>query len=197
MVARATPATHKVGPFDVSHTTNELVLRLEKRGELSAPACLMFVLTMVIILLLGVMSILHTHGMKANGVALDDPSFVFAPARNYFALLWLVSSLLMIVVLPLYVVRAYNSALIYTFRRSDNAFLKGKQRIARLKHIENISIRETRDPDRKYLYYLNIVYNDGQQMLLYNGYDERTTMNLSNEISAFIGCPVKWKEGRR
>jgi hypothetical protein len=94
------------------------------------------------------------------------------------------------------VVHAYNGALVFIFRRSDDAFLKGKNKLARLSRFEYVSIRETKDPDRRYIYLLNLVYNDGQQLELHNCYEEREAMNLANEISSFVGCPVKWKQGR-
>jgi hypothetical protein len=91
------------------------------------------------------------------------------------------------------VIRTYKSALTFTFRKSDDAFLRDQRLVTHLSRIEYLSIHESKDPDARYLYLLKVVYADGQEMLLHNGYEEREVMNLANEISAFIGCPVNWR----
>jgi hypothetical protein len=187
-------ATHRVGPFDVSGGADELTLRLENRGELSLKGCFLFAFTMCIVLALGFLSVLHPAetNVMAN-VSVDDPERVFAPTQNHLGFLWLCASLLMLVLVPLYVLRAYKAALTFTFRKSDDAFLRDQRLVTHLGRIEYVSIRETKDPDARYLYLLNIVYGDGQEMLLHNGYEEREVMNLANEISGFLGRPVVWK----
>ncbi|MDX1931107.1 MAG: hypothetical protein SFU56_00735 [Capsulimonadales bacterium] len=197
MVARDTASvTRKVGPFDVSAGQDELVLRMPKQGELSFLGCMMFGSTMLAVLIIGVMSVLQNQGSTVRGIGVEQPSILFSLRENHFGFLWLFGSALILFLLPLYVLRAYNADLVFRFRRSDDSFFRGSRRVTRLRRIEFVTIRETKDPDKRYLYLLSLVYNDGQQMLIHNGYDERATMNLANEISVFVGCPVKWKQGR-
>lgn len=194
MIARDEPThSHRVGPFDVSSRPDELVLRMENRGELSLPGCVLLVFTMMGVLALGVLSVVQTAGSNADPHAFDEPGRFFSPQDNQFGFLWLIGSLTMLVGIPVYVARAYKAALTFTFRRSDDAFLKDSRYITRLRKIEYLSIRETKDPDARYLYVLDLVYGDGRELALHNGYDEREVMNLANEVSAFVGKPVIWK----
>jgi hypothetical protein len=187
-------ATHRVGPFDVSDGADELTLRLENRGELSLKGCFLLLFTMGIVLTLGLLSVVHPVESNAmTNLSVDDPERVFAPTQNHMGFLWICASLLMLVLVPLYVLRAYKAALTFTFRRSDDAFLRDGRLVTHLGRIEYLSVRETKDPDARYLYLLDVVYGDGQQMLLHNGYEEREILNLANEISAFVGRPVVWK----
>lgn len=181
--------SHKVGPYNVIHSADELSLNLENRGELSVSGCLFFLAAMIAVLALGCISVLQTIEKTPLH---EEPTKFFSPSRNHFGFLWLLGIVLMLVFIPFYVVKSYKASLIFTFRKSDDAFLRDNRLVTRLRKIEFFRIEETRDPDGRYLYLLNIVYNDGQEMLLHNGYDEREIMNLANELSAFVRCPVHW-----
>lgn len=181
-----------VGPYRVGRGDDTLTLRLENRGELTVKAVLLFSFTMTFILIVGVLSVIQTANVGSR-TTLDDPQTLFAPTRNHFGFLWLVASLLMFILVPLYLRRTYRSTLVFSFDRAANAFTKSGKQITRLTRIEYICLRETKDPDGAYLYLLSILYGDGYEVQLYNGYEERTAMNLANEISTFIHCPVQWK----
>lgn len=181
--------SHKVGPYDVVHSADELSLNLANRGELSVPGCLLFVMAMVAILALGFISVVQTIEKTPLH---EEPTKFFSPSQNHFGFLWLFGIVLMLVFIPYYVMKSYQAELVFTFRKSDDAFLRDKRLVTRLRKIEFVRIEETKDPDGRYLYLLNLIYNDGQEMLLHNGYDEREIMNLANELSAFIPCPVRW-----
>jgi hypothetical protein len=189
MVTETEADTHRVGPFDVRNSASELVLRLENRGELNAQGCGVFAVTMTVVMLMGFLSLLH---VADTGGSFADPAATLAPTRNHFGFLWIVSSVMMLALVPLYVIKAYRSALVFAFRKSDNTFRKDNRVVSRLSRIEHVSLRETKDPDSRYLYLLHVIYGDGNQLLLHNGYEEREIMNLANEISAFVGCRVVW-----
>jgi hypothetical protein len=190
MVTEAeTETTHRVGPFDVRNNAGELTLRLENRGELSGKGCALFAVTMTAVMILGFLSILQTLETGGN---YGDPSRAFTPTKNHFGFLWVLSTLMMLVLIPLYVVKAYRSALVFSFRKSDNTFRRDNRVVSKLSRIENVRIAESKDPDSHYLYLLHLCYGDGYEMLLHNGYDEREVMNLANEISVFVGCKVVW-----
>lgn len=191
--ADAAPQSHRVGPFDVVNRPDELTLRLENRGSLSLLGCALLAFTMLGVLALGILSVVQTSEMSASVHSFDEPDSFFAPTKNHFGFLWLLCSALMLVGVPLYVKRAYKAALTFTFRRSDDAFLRDNRLVTRLRRVENLTICETKDADSKYLYLLQLVYGDGHKMLLHNGYDEREVMNLANEIGAFVGKPVLWR----
>ena len=183
---------HRIGPFNVSGDPDELVLRLENRGEMTLHVFLFFGICMMAVLFLAFMAALC--GAEApNKHHLDDPRVLFGPAQNQYGLLWLVSCACLFVFILLYVKHTYDSALVYAFRRSDDAFLRDRRLVTRLRRIEYLSIHETRDPEGKYFYDLSLIYGDGRSMLLHNGYDERLIMNLANEIASFVGITVLWK----
>jgi hypothetical protein len=190
MLSRNEPTlTHQVGPFTVANGTDELTLRMENRGELSFRGCLLLVGVTVSILVMGLLSIL------TNAQTMDkpeDPVRFFAPSRNHFGFLWLFGVLGMLVLVPFYVAKAYKAALVFSFCRSADMFCRDGRLVARLSRIEYFAITETKDPDGRYLYLLHVLYNDGDTMLLFNGYDERETMNLANELGSFVGCQTKW-----
>ncbi len=181
--------SHKVGPYDVRHSTDELSLNLENRGELTVTGCLLFMMAMIAVLAMGCISVMQTIEKTPLH---EEPTKFFSPSQNHFGFLWLAGIVFMLVFIPYYVIRSYKSSLVFTFRKSEDAFLRDNRLVTRLRKIEFFRIEETRDPDGRYLYLLNIIYNDGQEMLLHNGYDEREIMNMANELSAFIECPVRW-----
>lgn len=109
------------------------------------------------------------------------------------AFLWLVATAGMLIFVPYIVNRAYKSAMTFRFSKAKNGFYKDKKKIARLDKIEYLLLHETKDPDSRYIYRLYVIYGDGQQLFLHNGYNEREIMNLANEISLFLHRPVKWR----
>ena len=194
MVTQDAPGTpHRVGPFVISHTPEELVLRLENRGELSWIGCLSLVFTMGVVLSLGLLSVIQPVQNQKGHFISDDPMSLFSPTGNHLAFFWMAGTVLMLGLVPFVVIRSYRAAMTFTFQKRENAFLRDKRRLTRLDRIENLTLQETRDPDSRYLYRLYVIYGDGRQILLHNGYDERELMNLANEVSSFIHVPVKWR----
>ena len=181
----------RVGPFDIVETADRLTLRLENRGELGMKGCFFFGAMMLGLLCLGVLSVVQTAEKSRMGM--DDPSRLLAPTHNHFGFLWMFGLITLFIFLPIYVVRCYHSALVFAFDKPANAFLRDKRKVSSLRRIEYLRIRESRDPDNKYLYLLDIMYNDGNEMMLHNGYDEREIMNLANEIGVFVHCRVVWR----
>ncbi len=190
-VVPVAPATHQVGPFAVSDTPDCLTLRYENRGSLGIKGCLFFGFIMLGLLCLGVLSVVQTSEKTRMGM--DDPSRLLAPTHNHFGFLWMFGLIALFVGFPVYVMRAYQSALTFTFDKEAGVFRRDKRIVCKLPKIEHLRIKETRDPDSKYLYLLEILYNDGHAMLLHNAYNEREIMNLANEIGAFVDRQVVWR----
>jgi hypothetical protein len=182
--------SHRVGPFDITQGADELTLKIENQGDLSLKGCLFFASTMVTLVVIGVLSIIQTA--ESTPLQHNSPNRFFDPATNHFGFLWLFGSLLVLVGIPFYVQKSYQAALTYTFRRADDTFLRNRKPVTRLRKIEYFHISECKDPDGRYLYNLEMCYNDGQHLLLHNGYDERETMNLANCLASFVGCPAKF-----
>lgn len=188
--------THRVGPYDVATTRDILTLRMENRGEFTMKACCAIGLAMLCICAVGVMSIIQTSDVatapSGSGV-MEAPEQFFAPQHNHFGFIWLASSILMLVLVPVYIANAYKAAVMFTFDKAEDRFLCGKKQLSRLTRVEHLRLTEVKDPDARFLYLVDVIYGDGKQVLLHNGYDEREAMNLANEVSIFIRRPVKWR----
>lgn len=189
--------SRRIGSYQMERGSEEFTLRLDNQGDISLKGCLLFAFTMVCILMLGILAVAQTaqaQQQHRRELVLGDPTRLFEPQQNHFGFLWLVATILILVGIPFYVRQAYKSPLCYTFLQGDGGeFLRNGRRVTRFSRIEYLLLRETKDADGRYLYLLDISYNDGLRMMLYNGYDDREIMNLANEISRFVGCRVKWK----
>ncbi len=185
----------RIGPFDVQRDSNTLTLRAPDRGEIGFNGCLFFAGLTVFVMALGVLALFQaaTQSQTLHQHLPNNPAPLLEPPGNHFGFLWGVSIAALVVGVPLYVRRAYHSALVFTFRRSDDSFCRGAYRVARLSRVEYVALRETLDPDERYLYHLDIFYGDGREIELHCGYNEREVMNLANEIGAFVGKRVVWK----
>lgn len=193
VVPKSPDAARRIGPFAITDSPDELILRLENRGELNWMVCLSLVFTMGTVLALGMLSVLQPVQDARSRFTSDDPMHLFSPSENHMAFLWLVATGLMLIFVPYIVNRAYKVAMTFRFSKAENAFFKDRRRVTRLDKIENILLHETKDPDSRYIYRLYVVYGDGQQLFLHNGYNEREIMNLANEVSVFVHRPVKWR----
>jgi hypothetical protein len=193
VVQKVSDISRRVGPFAVTNTSHELILQLENRGELNWIVCLSLVFTMGTVLALGMLSILQPVQDSRSRFTSDDPMHLFAPSENHMAFLWIVATGLMLIFVPYIVNRAYKASIRFRFNKTENAFFKDRRRITRLDKIEHVLLHETKDPDSRYIYRMYIVYGDGNQLFLHNGYNEREIMNLANTVSVFVHCPVKWR----
>ena len=187
------PVPYRLGPFEVTRGADSLRLKLENRGDLSFNVWTAFALIMTVVLVIGLLATLQLSLPPPPHTDIDDPGRFFAPQENHFGFVWILSCGLMLVLMPYYVIRIYRASLVFTFRRSDDVFLRDNKLVAPLRRIESLVISETCDPDDRYLYLLHLVYGDGRQMLLHNDYNEREIMNLANEIGSFVGTKVVWK----
>jgi hypothetical protein len=184
------PPARRVGPFEVERDGYMLTLRLPNQGGFGATGCLLFASTMFFILVLGVLSVIQT---ERDGGGPATPTHAFVPTENHFGFLWLFATVGMFVAVPLYVRRSYRASLNFSFDRATDGFYRNSTRLCALRKVESVRIRETKDPDDRYLYLLEVCHSDGCEVMLHNGYDEREVMNIANEIATFIHQPVIWK----
>ncbi len=185
-------APRKIGPYEVTRDYGLLTLRLPSNTQFGLTGCLLFSLTMLCILFLGVMTVLRAA--DTNQIGTDDATQIFAPTKNHFGFLWMVSCIALFITIPVYMSRAYKPALTFTFDRSRDQFAQDNKTVTSLRRIEAVAIRETRDPDNTFLYLLHIVHTDGYEVLIHNAYDEREVMNLANEVGGFLERPVVWRK---
>ena len=192
MIVRQESETQKIGQYQVERTPDAMTLRLDNQGDISMKGCLLFAFTMLCMTFLGILSVVQASQVQHRDT-IGDPSQMFQPQENHFGFLWLILMVIVLVGIPLYAHQSYKASLEFTFRRTDLTFLRNRKRVTRFGRIEYVLLRETKDTDGRYLYLLEVSYNDGMRMMVYNGYDDREIMNLANEISKVVGCRVVWK----
>lgn len=190
--AEASGSETRYGSYVLEPQGDSLILRMDNMGDISFKGCLLFAFTMLCVFILGILSVFQT-ARTTDRVSLGDPSRLFEPQQNHFGFLWLVATIMVLGGIPIYIHLAYRAPLTYEFRKSELLFLRNGRRVTQFSRIEYVLLRESRDTDGRYLYLLDISYNDGMRMLLYNDYDERKTMNLANQIASVVGCRVVWK----
>jgi hypothetical protein len=180
-----------VGPLTVERTLDSLSLRRENAGGLGWEAYVFFGIAMLAITLIGFMGMMQGDAtVRTQG--LQQTPHAFSPTNNHFALLWIITVILLLVGVPIYIKKAYNAALIFQFDKAAGALFENKRRIVPLRRIEHIAIKESRDPDDRYLYLLQVIHSDGYDFLIYNGYEEREVMILASEIAGFLDCRTRF-----
>jgi hypothetical protein len=184
---------NRVGPYDIKRTPDCLTLRFDNRGEVTLNGCIFFFVGMVCIACLGVLSVIQSADSQNQKVA-TDPAHMIGVHTNQSGFLWVVSTIAMCVLLPLYLWRLQRSAAVFTFTRPTNLFARNGKTITSFAKIEKLQIRETRDPDRRFLYEVELLYGDGYSVFLHNTYEEREAGNLAKEIAGFIEVPVVWQK---
>jgi hypothetical protein len=185
--------SNRVGPYDIHHTPDCLTLRFDNRGEVGVKGCLFFLVGMVCIISLGVLSVIQSADSQ-NQKLVTDPAHMVGIHTNQSGFLWIVSTLAMLVLLPVYLWRLHHSAAIFTFTKSTQIFARNTKTIAPFAKIEKLQIRETKDPDQRFLYEVELFYGDGYSVFLHNTYEEREAGNLAKEIARFVEVPVIWQK---
>lgn len=181
----------QIGPLAVERDLESLSIRRENAGGLGVEAYIFFAIAMIAITFIGFMGMMQ-GGQSAQATGTVEVTRTFAPTNNHFALLWIVGIACLIIGVPLYVRKMYGAALVFLFDKRSDFLYENKNRVAPLHRIECIAIRETRDPDERYLYLLEVLHTDGHELLIYNGYDERQVLTLASEIAGFLNCRTKY-----
>lgn len=186
ILTRPEPPTETcIGPYTVLRSHERLQLVRDNRSEFLWKAGGFFLLAACCISILAVLSVVV--GSKPDGT---DALY---PRRNVMGAFWAIGLVGMCVGGPLYMLRAYRSALTFTFDRTDSGVYRGQERVTRLGRIECLELCESHDPDGRFLYFLRLMYGDGRLLLLHNAYDEDEVRCLAHEVASFVGAPVRWR----
>lgn len=177
-----------IGPFLVERQDKQLSLTLQNQGTLTLHIVALFGFTAASILILGVLAM-----FKSAQSGVTDHGDFFVPSKNHFAFLWLVSTIGMLIGVPLFVARIYKSPVTFTFNSRNGTVFRNSELVTRFSRVEYIKIHEFRDPDSRFLYALSLVHTDGLELMIYEVYEERLAGNLAKEISTFLHRPVRWR----
>ncbi len=181
----------QVGPLTIERDPDSLSIRRENAGGLGVEVYIFFAIAMLAITLIGFLGMIQ-GGQSAQATGTVEATRSFSPTNNHFALLWLLGILCLLVGVPLYIKKAYGAALVFRFDKRSDFLFENKARVAPLHRVECVAIRETKDPDDRFLYMLEVLHTDGHELLLYNGYEERHVLTLASEIAGFLGCRTKY-----
>jgi hypothetical protein len=184
--------TTRVGPYDVQRTPESLTLRLDNSGDISIKGCLFFLVGMTCILFVALFSVIQSADNQ-NTKSPTDPSHMMGLYTNQSGFIWMILTGLMVIILPIYLSSLQKSATVLFFNRQDQIFRKNGKEVTSFARIENLQIKEVYDPDRRFLYEVELFYGDGYSLFLHNTYEEREAGNFAKEIASYIPVPVIWK----
>ncbi|MFM7320804.1 MAG: hypothetical protein ACKO5K_04675 [Armatimonadota bacterium] len=177
-----------IGRNRVDRDAAHLVIRAIDANALPVHGCLFVVFGMACILSLGLLAMVSERRY-------DDTTLgFFAPRRNHFGFLWLVSTGVMALFLPWWIRRWHGPASVVDFSRPERLVRRRGTVLAPFSRLECVALREIRDPDGALLVRVSLWHTDGMECDLAEEYDESTARELANEISGFVGIPVRWIE---
>jgi hypothetical protein len=123
-----------------------------------------------------------------------DASDFFSPSGNHFGFLWLVSTIVTFIGLPIFLVYVLRPVRQVTFDKTRNDFLSGNKRLCALTKLDYIRLTDSQDTDRKSLTSVSIDYSDGNIFELVEVYDEQMARDIANLISGHVGKSIVWAE---
>jgi hypothetical protein len=171
----------KIAGLSVVREPQKLLLRSEADSGVLVKAVLFVGLAMVSLAFLAGVSVFA-------GSAGGDP---LKPRSNHVGFLWLVTSGVMLVVLPLYLSQIYKPATALELYGADQTVRSNGSIITRFEKIEYLEVAESRDSDGRHQYALTVLWGDGNKLLVQRSYDERELLMLADEISLFTEKPVR------
>lgn len=178
--------------FDIQKQDDRLTLTLPPpTGQFFTVGCLLLVGSLLCLSMTGLLGLVYGDSHASEGIASETLSF-FNPRTNHFGFLWLVGSLTMLVLLPVYVARLSRSDVTFIFDRAEAVFRRNGKIMARLPRIESVRIREQRQADGRFLYRLFVIHNDGYEVLIDESSEERETQQLGTEIASFLNRRLDW-----
>lgn len=175
------------GDVEVDRNSAELVVTARERGSLPVHGCLFLLFSMGCVLLLGMMAVIAQRRYDA------EASHFFLPHDNQLGFLWISATVGMFILVPIYLRKVYGATETVTFSRTRRTVTRNGRPVTRFEKIECLQLRERRDPDGRFLYEVCLLHDDGSEKLLSESYEERSAMNLANEIASFTFSQVRWR----
>jgi hypothetical protein len=178
-----------MGRFEIAGDDEHLLLTQSLGYQRMAQGCLLITLTFSCITILGILAVLEGNVSDPNRSAYSDLN-PLNPRGNHFAFLWLIATVLMGVLLPIYVAKVYRAKTVFSFDRITGLFSHNDRPITQLSRIEAVRIRHRDDPDHRSIHTLIIIHSDGFEVPLDDWYDEMEMNYVAREISEFLGVRI-------
>ena len=174
--------------LDVLHTPSILRLSLRSPGYMNVNGCSLVAFTLFCNFVLAMLAIVSRKSVSR------DASDFFSPSGNHFGFLWLVSTIVTFIGLPIFLTYILRPVRQVTFDKTRNDFLSGNKRLCALTKLDYIRLTDSQDTDRKSLTSVSIDYADGNIFELVEVYDEQMARDIANLISRHVGKSILWAE---
>jgi hypothetical protein len=174
--------------MDVLHTPSILRLSLRAPGYMNINGCSLVMFTIFCNFVLGMLAIVSRTTVSRN------VSDFFSPTGNHFGFLWLVSTIVTFIGLPIFLTYILKPVRQVTFDRTRNEILSGNKKLCLLTKLDYVRLTDSQDTDRKSLTAVSIDYADGALLEIVEVYDEQMARDIANMISRHTGKPILWSE---
>ena len=174
--------------LDVLHTPSILRLSLRSPGYMNINGCSLVAFTLFCNFVLAMLAIVSRKSVSR------EASDFFSPSGNHFGFLWLVSTIVTFIGLPIFLTYILRPVRQVTFDKTRNDFLSGNKRLCALTKLDYIRLTDSQDTDRKSLTSVSIDYADGNIFELVEVYDEQMARDIANLISRHVGKSILWAE---
>lgn len=174
--------------MDVLHTPSILRLSLRAPGYMNINGCSLVMFTIFCNFVLGMLAIVSRTTVSRN------VSDFFSPTGNHFGFLWLVSTIMTFIGLPIFLTYILRPVRQVTFDKTRNEVLSGNRKLCLLTKLDYVRLTDSQDTDRKSLTAVSIDYADGELLDIVEVYDEQMARDIANMISRHTGKPILWAE---
>lgn len=174
--------------MDVLHTPSILRLSLRAPGYMNINGCSLVMFTIFCNFVLGMLAIVSRTTVSRN------VSDFFSPTGNHFGFLWLVSTIVTFIGLPIFLTYIVKPVRQVTFDKTRNEILSGNKKLCLLTKLDYVHLTDSQDTDRKSLTAVSIDYADGALLEIVEVYDEQMARDIANMISRHTGKPILWSE---
>lgn len=175
--------------FEIVREAERLTLTVPMERRLLMLGCPLFLLAFASVLLLGILCVLQ-DAHTAHSPTSVEPLSLFSPHVNHFGFLWLLSSVLISILVPLYVFWIGRDSQVFTFDRAEDRFMRHGKMIAPLRKIEHVQMRRSCDGGSRTKHALYLSYLDGHEMFIEESHDEGGMERLAQALADFVGVPV-------
>ena len=118
----------------------------------------------------------------------------FSPTGNHFGFLWLVSTIVTFIGLPIFLIYVLKPVRQVTLDKTRNELLRGNRKLCALTKVDFVRLTDSQDTDRKSLTAVSIDYMDGCLLEVVEVYDEQMARDIANLISRHVGKRIVWSE---
>lgn len=172
--------------MDVLVTPSILRLSLRAPGYMNVNGCTLVVFTIFCNFVLGLLAIVSRTTVSRN------VSDFFSPSGNHFGFLWLISSIVTFIGLPIFLTYVLRPVRQVTFDRARNELLSRNTKLCSLTKVDYVRLTDSQDTDRKSLTAITIDYADGVLLEIVEVYDEQMAREIANLISSHVQRPIVW-----